>query len=184
MKMRILFFLSFFFLATASLQAQFSKAELQASGLTCSLCSNAINKALKTLPFVQSVETDLNKNLFTIVFKPNQVPDLDAISKKVENAGFSVAKLWIIGEVKSIAVGDESHLAVNGLNLHFMGVKKQVVNGPARLQVIDKHFVLAKDYKKFSADTKMPCYQTGTMSDCCKPLQATANSNRIYHVTI
>jgi hypothetical protein len=31
----------------------------------CSLCSNAIN-SFETLPFVESVQTDLNKNLFTI----------------------------------------------------------------------------------------------------------------------
>src|SRR6478735_315736 len=82
---------------TSNVQAQFNKAELQASGLTCSLCSNAINKALKTLPFVESVQTDLNKNLFTITFKNGQRPDIDAISKKVEDAGFSVAKFWLVG---------------------------------------------------------------------------------------
>jgi copper chaperone CopZ len=165
-------------------QAQFTKAELQASGLTCSLCSNAINKALKTLPFVESVQTDLNKNLFTVAFRAGQTPDIDAISKKVEDAGFSVAKFWLIGDFKSLSVKTESHAAVNGMNLHFMAVKPQVLNGSQRLQVIDKHFVLAKDFKKFSTETKMPCYQTGTMSDCCKPFQASGNNNRIYHVTI
>ena len=165
-------------------QAQFTKAELQASGLTCSLCSNAINKSLKTLPFVESVQTDLNKNLFTITFKSGQSPDIDAISKKVEDAGFSVAKFWLVGDFKSVSVKTESHTAVNGMNFHFVAVKSQVLNGQQRLQVIDKHFVLAKDFKKFSTETKMPCYQTGTMSDCCKPLQASGNSNRIYHVTI
>jgi len=169
---------------TSNVQAQFNKAELQASGLTCSLCSNAINKALKTLPFVESVQTDLNKNLFTVTFKNGQKPDIDAISKKVEDAGFSVAKFWLLGDIKSLNIKPEAHAEVNGMNLHFVGVKPQVLNGQQRLQVIDKHFVLPKDFKKFSTETKMPCYQTGSMSDCCKPLQATASNNRIYHVTI
>jgi copper chaperone CopZ len=76
--------------------AQVEKAEFQASGLTCSMCSNAINKALKTVPFIESINTDLNKNLFEITFKKNAVVDFDIIKKKVEDAGFSIAKFWII----------------------------------------------------------------------------------------
>jgi hypothetical protein len=30
--------------------------------------------------------------------------------QKVEDAGFSVAKLWLIGDLKSISVADESHV--------------------------------------------------------------------------
>ena len=38
---------------TVALQAQFSKATLQASGLTCSMCSKAVKVALEKVPFVQ-----------------------------------------------------------------------------------------------------------------------------------
>jgi copper chaperone CopZ len=64
---------------TSNVQAQFNKAELQASGLTCSLCSNAINKSLKTLPFVESVQTYLNKNIFNKSFKKDKKHDIDTI---------------------------------------------------------------------------------------------------------
>ena len=36
--------------------AQIVKAEIRATGLTCSMCSNAINKQLKTVPEVVNVE--------------------------------------------------------------------------------------------------------------------------------
>ena len=49
--------------------AQIVKAEIRATGLTCSMCSNAINKQLKALPEVINVETDLNTNTFTITLK-------------------------------------------------------------------------------------------------------------------
>jgi hypothetical protein len=66
-----------------------------------------------------------------------------------------------------------------------MNVKPQTLNGDQRLQVIDKNFVSAKEYKKNSAYTSMQCYQTGMMAACCKSPDATVNSsNRIYHVTI
>ena len=49
--------------------AQIAKAELIATGLTCSMCSNAINKQFKNMPEVDRVETDLNTNTFTVYLK-------------------------------------------------------------------------------------------------------------------
>src|ERR1700754_2953222 len=86
--------------------AQFKQTELQASGLTCSMCSNAINKALKTLPFVESVDTDLNRNLFTVTYKKGVPVDFDAVRKKVEGAGFSVANMWVIADLSNVKVND------------------------------------------------------------------------------
>ena len=51
--------------------AQFNKAEIVATGLTCSMCSNAINKQLKSLADVANVEIDLNTNTFTVYMKKN-----------------------------------------------------------------------------------------------------------------
>ena len=51
---------------------QFTKANLQASGLTCALCSNAINKALQKLSFVASVKPDIKNSSFDIVFKESE----------------------------------------------------------------------------------------------------------------
>ena len=49
--------------------SQISKAEIIATGLTCSMCSNAINKQLKKLVEVDSVTTDLNTNTFVVYLK-------------------------------------------------------------------------------------------------------------------
>src|ERR1700680_2780101 len=90
--------------------AQLEKAEFQASGLTCSMCSNAINKALKTVPFIENVQTDLNKNIFSIHFKKNTAVDLDVIRKKVEDAGFSIAKFWIVADLHNVKVQNDEHV--------------------------------------------------------------------------
>jgi copper chaperone CopZ len=180
------FFLSLMIISLALItNAQVEKAQFQASGLTCSMCSNAINKALKTVSFIESINTDLNKNLFEITFKKNVPVDLDAIKKKVEDAGFSIAKFWIVADFKNVKIDKEEHVAVGNFNFHFMNVKQQTLNGEQRLQLIDKDFVSAKEFKKNNAYTSMPCYQTGTMAECCKSADANLNaSNRIYHVTI
>lgn len=183
--MKKIFLLTIIIFAAYITNAQIEKAQFQASGLTCSMCSNAINKALKTVPFIESVQTDLNKNLFDITFKKNMPVDLDVIKKKVEDAGFSIAKFWIVEDFNNLKINNEEHVAVGNINFHFMNVKTQTLNGAQRLQLIDKNFVSAKEYKKNSVYTSMPCYQTGVMAACCKSPNAAANaSNRIYHVTI
>ena len=169
---KLSFLISFIVIALIS-NAQFTKTELQASGLTCSMCSNAINKALKTLPFVEDVNTDLNRNLFTITYKKGLPVDFDAVQKKVENAGFSVANMWVFANLDNVKVLEGEHISLGGLNLHFMHVNNQTLQGEKKLRVIDKNFVSSKEFKKFSSYTTMPCYQTGIMA-----------GSRIYHVTI
>lgn len=71
-------------------KARVTKVYLQASGLTCSMCSNSINKALKTLDFIDKVDADIKNYTFEISFKANSIVDFDKIKKKVEDAGFSV----------------------------------------------------------------------------------------------
>jgi len=167
--------------------SQFEKVELQASGLTCSLCSNAVNKALKTLPFAASVETDLNQNLFTIVLNKNIPVDFDAISKKVQDAGFSVAKCWVVADFHNLSLQNDEHLVWGGLNLHFLNVKPQTLNGLSRLQIIDQQFVQPREYKRLSTITGMACYKSGAITSNCKPdlsLQAATGSTRVYHVSI
>ncbi|WP_143305213.1 heavy-metal-associated domain-containing protein [Chitinophaga vietnamensis] len=163
--------------------AQYKKASLQANGLTCAMCSNATLKALKTLPFIDNIDTDLNNTTFILHFKPDATVDIDAIKKKVEDAGFSVGKLVITANFKDVKVSNDAHVAFAGNTLHFMHVKNQVLNGDKDITVIDKDFVSAKQFRQHLTETSMPCYKTGVMSDCCKP-DAPVASKRIYHVTI
>lgn len=162
--------------------AQYKKAVLQASGLTCAMCSKATFKSLETLPFVDKIETDLNNTTFILFFKPNIPVNIDAIGKKVEDAGFFVAKLTMTADFDKVKVGNDAHIAFGGQTLHFVNVKDQVLQGEKNITVIDKAFVSAKQYKQYSTQVKMPCYKTGTMADCCKP--AGTASTRVYHVTI
>lgn len=165
--------------------AQFEKAEFQASGLTCSMCSNAIHKALKTIPFIESIQTDLNDNLFQINFVKGVPVNIDLIKKKVEDAGFSIAKFWVMVDFHNLACKNELHVNINGANFHFMNVKEKVLNGSQKLQIIDKNYVPSKEFKKYAAFTAMPCYQTGMMSNCCKAHnENNSSSERIYHVTM
>ena len=164
-------------------KAQFKQATLQASGLTCAMCSNAIYKALQKLPFAEKVQSNIKESSFTITFKQGQAVDFDAIRKSVEDAGFSMANLKVKANFDGVAVSNDAHLVMNGKNLHFLDVKQQTLKGEQTLQVVDKKFVADKVYKKYAALTKMDCVKSGMMQSCCIK-EAKGTGTRIYHVTI
>ena len=75
-------------LTSVNSYSQITKAEIMATGLTCSMCSNAINKQLKSLTQVDSIGTDLNTNTFTVYFKKDNSVEPKVLKKAVEKAGF------------------------------------------------------------------------------------------------
>lgn len=162
--------------------AQIKGVSLQATGLTCALCSKAINKALLKLPFVDRVDVDLQTSVFTIEVKNEQQINLDDIQRSVEDAGFSIGNLWVTMLFKNDPVQKDSHLLKEGLNLHFLGVKDQLLNGEVKLRMVDRNFVTLREFKKFAAMSSLNCVKTGYMSSCCG--KSSKEGVRIYHVTI
>ena len=120
--------------------AQISKVEIIATGLTCSMCSNAINKQLKTLPEVTKVDTDLDKSTFVIQLKnPNNLTPKH-FNDKVEKAGFSVGSM-VVTAASSIVVT----------------APYQAINNPIttatlhRIKILDKGYVSTKEFKNTAA---------------------------------
>lgn len=167
----IIVIILFFFSFTAG--AQVRSATIQASGLTCSMCSNSIFKALKTLDFVAHVEPNIKNSTFVISFKPGVEIDFDKLKAKVEDAGFFVANFTVLVNVEKLAISNDAHVNVGNEVFHFLNVKDKVLSGEQTFRILDKGFVSAKEFKKNSNLTKMPCYKTGE-----------ENGKRIFHVTI
>lgn len=165
------------------LQAQFSKATLQATGLTCAMCNNAINKALQRISFIESVKSDIKNSAFNIAFKANAEIDIDALKDAVEDAGFSVGSLKLTGNFNEVKIAADQHVKIGNETFHFLGVNNQVLNGERTITIVDKNFVTAKEFKKISGLTKMSCLQTGKAASCCVKDGISAGT-RIYHVTI
>ena len=162
---------------------QFSKASLQASGLTCAMCSKAVKVALEKVSFVKEVKVNIKNQEYAVVFKESSNPDFDALKKAVEDAGFSVASLKITGSFNSVNVEKDKHIQLDGKNFHFVGGNSQVLNGEHTFTIVDKNFISAKDYKKYSAATKMDCIKTGKAESCCVK-DGIHTEERVYHVII
>src|SRR5688572_1241967 len=181
--MKKVFFIIVMILAGHTMQAQFSKATLQATGLTCAMCSNAINKALQKVSFVESVRSDIRNSAFNIVFKQGQAIDIDGLKKAVEDAGFSVGSLKLTGQFDNVKIANDQHVQIGAVNYHFLNVGEQTLNGEQTIKVVDKDFLTSKDFKKISSTTKMRCVQSGKAASCCESAGIPIDT-RIYHVTI
>ena len=179
-KLLLILFASFLVVTT---HAQFTKATLQATGLTCAMCSNAINKSLQKVSFVESVKPDIKNSSFAIVFKKNAEVNIDALKDAVEDAGFSVGSLKLTGNFIEVKIAADQHVKIGNDNFHFLSVKSQVLNGEQTITVVDKNFVSEKQFKKYSSATKMSCMQSGKAASCCVKDGIPASA-RVYHVTI
>lgn len=123
--------------------AQIVKAEIRATGLTCSMCSNAINKQLKSMPEVVNVETDLNTNTFTVTLKEGNDLSPKVFKDKVEKAGFFIGSLLLTAKPETIT--KSSYILVND---------KKSNASEVQFQVVDKGYVTEKEFKKLSKSYK------------------------------
>lgn len=179
-KLSLLFIIA---LSAINSQAQFTKATLQATGLTCAMCSNAINKALQKVSFVESVNSDIKNSSFSILFKADNQVDIDALKDAVEDAGFSVGSLKLTGTFNEMKIEKDKHVKIDKENFYFLNAFSQVLNGEQTVTVVDKNFITAKQFKKYSSASKMSCLQTGKAASCCVKDGIEANE-RVYHVII
>lgn len=149
--MKTLFLVAVTILYAISVQAQqVTKVSMQASGLTCSMCSNAINKSVKTLPFVEKVMANIQTSTFDIRFKPGSKVDFDLLKKKVEDAGFFVSQFVASVDFNNTAIKANEPVTVGDKTFHFVNTKEAVLNGTKPVRILNKGFVSAKEFKKNS----------------------------------
>jgi copper chaperone CopZ len=172
--------ISIIFLSNSS-NAQTLSANLVAGGLTCSMCSKSIYKALSRLSFVEKVMTDIKTTSYSIEFK-DTIVNPDEIRKAVENAGFTILALTLNTKISNFPVEKDTHTKINGLNLHFINTENQVLNGIIALRVVDKNFISDKECLTYKSSTELSCYETGTIASCCLSHNIEGDGERIFHV--
>ena len=126
-----------------NVNAQIIKAEIKATGLTCSMCSNAINKQLKTINQVVNVETDLNTNTFTVTVSKDNNLTPNIFKEKVEKAGFFIGSLII--KVPTIVTRSNAYIFVENESSNADEVQ---------IKILDKGYVTNKEYKKLLKSLK------------------------------
>lgn len=157
MKRNILFVLVMVLGLSASAQ-QVVKVDLQASGLTCSMCSNAIRKALGTLEFVDKVEANIKNSSFAVSFKSGAEVDFERMKEKVEGAGFFVARFLVTMNFGAIKTLDDHCVFVGTTRYRFVNLKEKFIDGDKTFRILDKGFLPAKEFKKNAGQNTGACY--------------------------
>jgi len=165
-----------FFAVNVSAQ-QISTADLQVTGLTCSMCSNATQKSLETLNFIDAVKPDLNKNIFVLTFKKGANINLDMVRKKVQDAGFSVGGLTADFTFNQVKVDENGQAVADGNVYRFVNAKNKVLNGKVKASIVDKNFVSGSAFKKQAATVNSDAYASGTAVVNGKKI-------RVYHLVL
>lgn len=143
-----LFFLSIALVLSMTTKSQVSAVSLKASGLTCSMCSNAINKALKTLNFIDKVDSDIKNYTFEITFKQGMEIDFDKIKKKVEGAGFSVSGFTATITFDKVQINQDDPVTMGNMKFYFLKSETQILNGITQIKLLNKGFLSSKEYKQ------------------------------------
>ncbi|MEJ7556964.1 MAG: cation transporter [Pedobacter sp.] len=178
MKSITYLFGAFLLLCAGTLSAQqISSAELQVNGLTCSMCSQATEKSLKTLGFVEGITPDLNTNTFLIKFKKDKPVNVDLIKQKVQDAGFSVGNLVTTFNFNNVKVDANGQAKVGSNIIKVLNAKSQVLNGNVKATIVDKNFIPGSAFKKRAAQLKLDSYVSGFGL-------VNGVKTRIIHVTI
>ena len=128
--------------------SQISKAEIMATGLTCSMCSNAINKQLKATVGMDSVSTDLNTNTFTVYFKKESKIMPKVLKEGVEKAGFFIGSLVITMPAESLKTEGDKTISVNGSTFILLNEELKNSTGQTKVRIFDKGYVTQKEHKK------------------------------------
>ena len=177
-----------FFGMSFSAAAQIQSAKLKADGLTCSMCSKSIYKALEKLSFIDKIDADVETSIFTITFKKGETVSPDRIAKAVTGAGFTVGRLELTADLPADATGGkDAHIAFGGATYHLLNAPEGSVSGAHTLVLADKAFLNKEDRVPYSKMTTMPCFETGKMGACCashKELGAAKANERVYHVVL
>ena len=82
-------FLLFLFVALPLLAfaAPVTTVTLDVQGMTCSMCTVTVRKALQKVPGVKSAKVDLDKNTATVAYDPAKT-DPDALVQATGDAGY------------------------------------------------------------------------------------------------
>ena len=147
-KLKTILLTAFVLLLSLSSKAQISKAEIIATGLTCSMCSNAINKQLKSMAEVENVSTDLNTNTFVVTLKDNSAYTANTLKESVEKTGFFIGSMVLTIDLGTVKITESQKITKQSGNYVFVNGGEKSVSGPVRVQVLNEGFVTKKEFKK------------------------------------
>lgn len=127
--------------------AQFRSATIGIDGLTCSMCSNSVEKLIRQLNFVEDVKMDLNNTTARVFFRNGKKVDIHALAQKVFDSGFSVRTLqadFNVGE--KVIVKEGAGFEYEGDQYILVKPTEKEIRGEIAITFIGKKFLSKKEF--------------------------------------
>jgi copper chaperone CopZ len=67
--------------------------DIEVQGMSCPFCVYGVEKSLKRIPWVQSVDVDLKAGRARVLMQPGGEPDIERFRKAILDAGFTPGKV-------------------------------------------------------------------------------------------
>lgn len=130
------------FITVFTANADIIKANVLATGLTCSLCSKATFNQLNSIPEVAKIDVDVNNTSFILEFKKGTSINPEVIKQKIEDAGFSVGKLELTIEKEDVS----NQFSIGNYTFSIVNAKK-VSTKIFTIKILNQGFITPKEYK-------------------------------------
>lgn len=163
---------------------QIPEATVGIDGLTCSMCSFAVEQSIRKLEFVDSFHMDLNENVATIIFKKDHFADFELLVEAVLNAGFSVRFLHASCIVENDSISAGMHINYGSNLIHIIEGELSLLNKKIALSFIDKNTISTKKYKKYLESVNKECYRTMRSTPECHSNSENEIQVKVFHVIL
>ncbi len=137
MKTKFIFLLVLI-IAGFQLKAQIKTAEIEASGLTCSMCSKAIFKALGKVSFVDTVKVNIETSTYILEFKKDEKVQIEALRDAVYDAGFAIAKMAIVIDIPQKLAVEDATVEAFGYQFKWQLIGNKPIAAPQKVFIMNK----------------------------------------------
>jgi copper chaperone CopZ len=141
-------------------QAQFKWAMVGVNGLTCSACSRTVEMAIRKLPFVKTVQMNLDNTEGKIIFVDNANVDIEKIAKAVTNAGFSVRYLNADFAFNNVKVSSGYCFNNGAYTLQFINTAAKTLSGESQIKFVGPEFLPKEELKKYKDQLIIACTES------------------------
>jgi copper chaperone CopZ len=147
--MKGLLFLTVFLFLCGIAEARFTSVVLGIDGLTCSACSYGTERSIRKLDFVEDVKMELNKNTAEITFKKEKSISIDALVKKVYDAGFSVRSVDVVYHFDQPVSISNHILQLDSSVVYVLQSGTSSLSGDVNMKFIKEKYVPKKELLKW-----------------------------------
>ena len=119
-------------------QAQIKSAEILASGLTCSMCSKAIYKALDKIPFVDTVKVNIETSTYIVDFKKGETVQIEQLRDAVYDAGFAIDKMQLLANWDEKLAAKDAVFGAFGYQFKWQLNANKSIASPQKVTIVNK----------------------------------------------